>query len=144
MKESYEDCLGVEFADHALWLPPRTADWPNPPHVSLPATLRDWRKKWAGTPCWWCGQGTNDLLGDSRGELNHLRAGTGAKKIEEVWLYTWLCHGCHQSGGVAVKSSSLGRLLFLKWKYDQANTYWEGIALRLRRRLPDLITEEQR
>lgn len=140
MKQHFEDCLGVPFDEHALWLPPRTADWPSPKHITLKATLSNWRMEWAGTPCWWCGCDTNDFIGDSRGELNHLRSGTGQKKIEEVWLYTWLCHRCHQSDGVAVKSESLGRLLYLKWLHDAEHTYWQGIALRLRRRLPDLIT----
>lgn len=142
MKELYRDCLGIPFSRHSEWLAPSTRDWPQPKNEDLlPAVLANWRAEWAGSPCWWCEQKTSYGIALNRGELHHLHA-PGGKKVNEPWCYFWLCHDCHQANGEAVKAESLGRLLYLKWFHDPANVYWEGIAIRLRRRLPDLITGE--
>lgn len=141
MKEQFLDCLGIPFERHTEWLAPSTRDWPTPEVKDLlPAVLANWRAKWAGRPCWWCEQGTTDRIALNRGELHHLHA-AGGKKVNEPWCFTWLCADCHRHDGEAVKVESLGRLLFLKWQHDPRNTYWQGIAVRLRRRLPDLITD---
>lgn len=137
MKEQFLDCLGIPFAEHTEWLAPSTRDWPWPFVTELPKVLSDWRAQFAGTPCWWCGEKTTEGLGNHRGELHHLH-GAGGKKINEPWLFCWLDWDCHQGHGEAVKAESLGRLLYLKWKHDAAHVWWQGIALRLRRRLPDL------
>jgi hypothetical protein len=138
VKELYHDRMGIPFDQHTLWLPSSTSNFPTPP---LPGQsegkriLAAWRANWAGTPCWWCGGKTTANFGKEKGELHHLRTG-----IESAYTYTWLCAGCHRIGGDAVKAESLGRLLWLKWFFDKENTFWYGIAIRLRRRLPDLIT----
>ena len=135
MAEEFLDCLGIPFDQHTRWLPNSTRDWPAP--KGLGTSISDWRANWAGSPCWWCGHDTYGGLGLRRGEVHHLHGGL-ARRINEPWLFTWLCNNCHQGHGEAVKSESLGRLLWLKWLHDQPNTFWFGIALRLGRRLPDL------
>lgn len=133
--EVFLDALGIPFDQHALWLPNSTRDWPTP--RGLGVSIGDWRLHWAGEPCWWCGHDTYEHLGSRKGEVNHLHHGL-ALRINEPWLFTWLCHACHQGHGAAVRKENLGRLLWLKWLHDRENTWWCGIALRMGRRLPDL------
>jgi len=137
MAEQFLDAMGIPFERHAEWLPNATCYWPHPKQLGV--KIDDWRSCWVGSPCWWCGNDTHQRpLGHRRGTLHHLRAGMGKAKINEPWLFTWLCYDCHQGSGCAVCSDSLGRLLWLKWLKDRPNTFWYGTALRLGYRLPDL------
>lgn len=132
VRDDYRDMLGIPFDAHRAFLPARTANFPSgAKDCGSVSEMQEWRSHWVGKPCWWCGEPGN--------ELHHLPvAGMGSKKIQERWLFCWLCSDCHRHSGCAVTLEAMGRLLWLKWKWDRENVWWCGMAMRMGRHLPEL------
>lgn len=114
-----------------MWLPTRVSDWPHgSPRIKVDKTGEQglFHQQFAGTVCWGCETAKGR-------ELHHLCAGSRGRSHERE-LFTFLCRDCHAND---VGRDSLGRLLYAKWKYDQAECDWVRLAIRLGRHLPDLI-----
>lgn len=137
----YKDRNGIPFASYHTWLPSMISNWPTPKRVTEDKddAQGDFHRDF--DQCWWCGKREGWDVRDGLWvhiELHHLCAGYGRGKSHERFLFAAACRECHD-GHVA--EADLGRWLFLKWKHDQSHCDWVFTALRLRRFLPDLITE---
>lgn len=132
--ERYVDAMGVAFADYTTCLVPPVSNWPEGParvEVDCEKAQAKFHEDFAGKPCWWCGE-------HGKMELHHLGGGSLGRSHERI-LFCWTCSACHREH---VGKEDLGRWLYLKWREDRANTFWFLLAIRLRRYLPELITDQ--
>lgn len=141
-REAFPDRNGVPFALYHTWLPPRVSDWPLPPIVKDDKDDVQGQFHQEFRSCWWCGYPREFDFGTpgfafKKVELHHLAGGSRGRSHER-FLFTMLCSDCHDKHA---GPDDLGFLLYLKWKHDPEGTDWPRTALRLRRFLPDLITE---
>lgn len=131
-RERYADCKGVFFDQCRLWLPQRTAEWPQVTRVNdhtLLATIPRIR-------CWRCR--VEPIQHWLPIEVHHIVGGTKGRSDEWTNLIP-LCQTCH---GIAnTKLFPLGQVLFKKWFCDRAHVDWVRLTLLRRQHLPDLITE---
>lgn len=131
------DRRGIAFEDRHLLVPPRMDQWP-----SYPPRVRDDNDKLQAAfhfefavdrTCWLCGKKNHwDTF-----ELHHMAAGSRGRSHERE-LFTYLCKPCHQN----VTPADLGKLLWAKWKFDNAWTDWELLTIRHGWHLPDLEMPE--
>ena len=137
-RERFVDALGIAFDDHRLWLPDSVADWPNVKSIKDRRVVSHWRSEWAWTSCWWCDKSTREDADGQlfAGTLHHLA------RYDIPTCFAWLCNGCHIQNGEAVRSESLGRLLYLKWYHNCGNLSWIHIALSHGKHLPELEAKQ--
>jgi hypothetical protein len=132
VQERYTDSRGVPFDSYQL-LPPLNGlpcrDWPKIKRVEDPVVCDVMHQRFDSLGCWECRQ---------RGLQAHHMAEGSAGKSDEFTVIVMLCPACHAM--VNTPALPLGRLLFLKWLNDRANTDWCRLALLHRKMLPDLIT----
>ncbi len=125
---NYPDCHGIDFDEVRLHLPARVADWPTVVRVKDPAICRAMHEWFRG--CWNCGW--------SRVEAHHIAGGTKGRS-DEFCNIAMLCGACHPKANTA--ELPMGRILYLKWKFDKPHTDWVRLSLLANRFLPDLITD---
>jgi len=127
------DALGIPFDEHRKWLPVRVSDFPTPKKISNARAIVQWRRRWEGRPCWFCGRPTTSAGFDaSRGELHHMA------RYDLPTCFSWLCASCHRHDGRAVTREALGSLIVWKHHFDRSNLSWVVLAIALGRHLPDL------
>lgn len=124
--EEYRDSRGVAFGEVRFLLPASTHDWPTITRVDDPK-VSDLMHRLFKT-CWHCKR--------KPVEAHHLCAGS-AGKSDELTAIAILCPVCHGQRRETILP--LGRILFLKWKFDRQHLDWVRVALLLRKFLPDLI-----
>lgn len=135
MKQSFKDRRGLAFKDAQYMLPADKEYWPKlPPRIKKDKTGAQaaFHKEYAGTPCWMCGAIPFGKMGQH--QLHHLAAGSRGRSHERE-LFTYLCKNCHDN---CVSPIYLGRLLYLKWKFDPEWVDYEWLTIRFGHILPDL------
>lgn len=136
-KERYCDSRGVPFDMYHLQPPiagKRVADWPAIVRVTNPEVCRVMHQRfdeYKVGPCWQCGE-----FGPV--QAHHLGAGS-AGRSDEFTAIVVLCSRCH--GQEKESIVPLGRLIYIKWKFDKANLDWVRLALLVGRFLDPLITK---
>lgn len=144
-KEEFRDSRGVAF-DKVRFQPSivglAISFWPKIVRTINPNVLDDFRRLrqrcQAIGICWNCEAIDRWSTADRPGiDIHHL-AESSRGRSDELCLLTSLCRSCHEIAGT--KKLPLGRLIYLKWKNDRANTDYVRLCLALRTYLPDLIT----
>lgn len=131
--ERYADCHGVRFDEYRDWLPERVSDWKQIVRVDDPVVCARMHGSWAN--CWECGgfRGWEYII-----EAHHIVGGTKGR-ADEFCNIAMLCRECHSNANTA--KLPMGRILFIKWKWDRQHVDWVRLALLKRSFLPDLITD---
>lgn len=121
----------------------RVADWPQVRIVLDPEVCEQMHKRFWNVPCWNCGyvsyrnrnwpEPTSNAL-----EAHHIAG--GAQRSDEYCNIAMLNSSCHKE--VKTKKLPQGRILYLKWKHDRANTDWVRLTLLGRRFLPPLVLDD--
>ena len=124
-RDNYRDCHGVDFDDVRYILGEDRNKWPKVVRVIDPAVCKLIHQLWLY--CWNCR--------DNGIEAHHEFAGS-AGKTDELCAMFALCSECH--GNVHTPKLPLGRMLFLKWKFDRMHTDWVRATLLRGSFLPEL------
>jgi hypothetical protein len=130
MKSRYLDSRGIPFDEWMLQPPvlstaPRW--WPQIKRVSDDEVCALMHRRFLC--CWHCA--------GAPVQAHHMAAGSRGRS-DELTLICMLCRRCH--GQEKEPILPLGRLLYLKWKFDKITLDWVRVALAMREMLPDLVT----
>jgi len=122
----YTDALGIPFSQIYQWVPNISWNASFPKKIENKKAAYDWKYLWHQLPCWWCSRETCDDSIDSHGEVHHV------VRHDATWAFAWLCSTCHRHTGEGVTTEALGRLLYLKWRWDCRHTSWLHLAVAYR------------
>lgn len=131
-KETYPDCQGLGFDEARLfveqWYGKRPGDWPKVVRVRDSKVCTAMHILFG--LCWEC-----DAFAI---EAHHMASGFLRGKTDEMAALAMLCKLCHAN--VNTPALPLGRILYLKWKYDRPHTDWVRLIRIHGHFLPNLIT----
>jgi 5-methylcytosine-specific restriction endonuclease McrA len=136
--EGYADSRGIRFDEYHFHLPAKVSDWQTVVRVDDARICSDMHEWFKG--CWACCWDDRDYAATTDYELqaHHITGGTKGRS-DEYSNIAMLCMDCH--GDANTNGLPMGRILFLKWKFDRQHTDWVRLALLARRFLPGLFLD---